>query len=178
MRYDELRRRRDAAVGELAHAQAAVEREVGDRLRRQQEVALSVLQKVNGLPVSRAAEDGFVQGCAGWAVQLAGGFEVDRLTSSRVFLRSLITTEVQQKAVVLSVPVEVLSYSDRTWAKLLRRSAWREKLADRPRRGREAAREARRKESRAQRLLLEAAELQSSARSLTAESLRLVGSPR
>lgn len=118
--YNAMVQRLDQAHHEYAHAKAEIESRIGDRLRAQQKIALSVVQKCNGLTVGLHNRRDFHSGSATWAIALREGFRVESLHPTHVVISSLVTPTVQQAPVTYRLSLDWLTWSDRQVASMLR----------------------------------------------------------
>lgn len=139
---EELQSIHERAHRDILHVRAALESEVGARLREQQRVILSVLRKINGREVPRSLDHAFHTGCGAWAVALRDGFEVTAIQEGRVLIRALCLPESSQRAATYSLPLAALTRSDREVAARIRGAVRKQKTEAKAYRQWEAAREA------------------------------------
>lgn len=118
--YEDLTHRLNTAHNEHAHAKAEVEGRIGDRLRRQQQVAISVIEKCNGRKVKDFARRDFHSVSGTWAVALREGFTVEALHATHVTVRSVVLPGSQARPVTYRLDLHWLTLSDRDLAKKLR----------------------------------------------------------
>lgn len=138
----ELQSLHERARRDILHVEDALEKEVGARLRAQQQVILSVLRKSNGRPVPRESDHTFLTGCGTWAVALREGFEVVAIKEDRVLVRALCLPESMQRPATYTLPLASLTRSDREVAARIRTALRKQKIEAKAYRQWEAGREA------------------------------------